>query len=81
MLPRQWKDALRTAMLNGNDIHDDLFDFGAVNVDIDDAVAMAGDECMVDNLVEQIDIFGQSPIVLLEDCIKRLADDGPLPCS
>lgn len=66
-------------MLNGNAIHDDLFDFSAVNVHIDEAAAMAGDEFMVDNVVDQIDISGHDPINQLKHWIRRLVDKGPLP--
>jgi len=56
-----------------------LFEFSAVNVDVDDAVAMVGDECKVDKVANQIDIFGNNPINQLEDNIKRVVDHTPLP--
>lgn len=68
-------------MLKSNTIHDDFFDFSAVNLDhdVDDAVAMAGDKCKVDKAATQIDIFGSNPIKQLEDNIKRVVDNAPLP--
>lgn len=75
----EWKHVLRSAMLNGNAIHDDLFDFDAVNIQVDDAVVLAGDECKVNRVSAQMDFFGHNPINQLKDYIKDLAQRGPLP--
>lgn len=79
-LPTEWKNAFRTAMIKGNGIHDDLFELSAINVDVDEAVTMAGDECRVGNVACQIDIYGNNPVGQLEDNIKKLADNSTLPC-
>lgn len=49
-------------MIKGNQIHDDLFDHEGVNVTIDEAVSLAGEECGVRALGPQLDIFGYSPV-------------------
>ena len=51
LLPVSWKTSLREAMIRGNQIHDDLFDHEGINVTVDDAVAMAGEEHGVQRLL------------------------------
>lgn len=53
-----WTTALHYAMVKGNDIHDALFDNEAVNLSVQDAVEMAGDEFGVHSLGQQHDFFG-----------------------
>lgn len=53
ILPEPWRATL---------IHDDLFDHEGVNVTVDDAVLMAGEECGVRALGPQLDIFGYNPV-------------------
>ncbi|KAK3725310.1 hypothetical protein QZH41_002599 [Actinostola sp. cb2023] len=49
-IPNALVDAFKDAMTNGNKIHDDLFDLSPVNVEVDDAVVMAGEECGVQTM-------------------------------
>ena len=49
-------------MIKGNQIHDDLFDHEGINVTVEDAVSMAGEECGVRALGPQLDIFGYNPV-------------------
>lgn len=48
-------------MIKGNKIHDDLFDHDTTNITVDDTVSMA-EECGVERLGQQIDIFGINPV-------------------
>ena len=58
-LSSTWKDSLVKAMLlRGNEIHDHIFDKDAVNVAVDDALEIAEEECFVDKIEQQYDIFG-----------------------
>ena len=52
------KDAPYDTMIRGNDLYDDMFDHGGVNVNVDDAVQMAGEDCGVLCLGQQKDLFG-----------------------
>ena len=45
-----WIAALHYAIIKGNDTHDALFDNDAVNLSVQEAVEMAGDECGVHTL-------------------------------
>jgi len=49
-------------MIRGNQIHDNLLDHLGIHVIVDDAVSMAGDECGVQRLRSQVDIFGINPV-------------------
>lgn len=51
---------MREAILKGNEIHDDLFDNDAIYVAVDEAVELAGDECGVNCIESQCDIFGRN---------------------
>lgn len=63
-----------SAMLKGNMIHDDLFDLSPVNVDVDDAIVMAGEECCVLTVDYQTDIFGRNPRRQLLSLFQREAE-------
>ena len=62
-------------MIRGNQIHDDLFDHDRINVTVDDAVAMAGEECGVQRLGPQVDIFGFNPVNQLANLLIREAQN------
>ena len=70
-LPEAWRKSLREAMIKGNKIHDDLFDHDATNVPVDDAVSMAGEQCGVRMLGQQVDIFGFNPINQLANVLVQ----------
>jgi len=55
-----WLLTMREAILKGNEIHDDLFDNDAIDVAVDEAVELAGDECSVNCIESQCDIFGRN---------------------
>ena len=42
-------------------LHDDFFEFDAVDVTVNEAVVMAGDRWDVDRIISQIDVFGRAP--------------------
>lgn len=46
-LPESWRKSLIEAMIKGNKIHDDLFDHQAVDLEVEDAVSLADNECGV----------------------------------
>lgn len=50
--------------MQGNDLHDECFDQEAVNLDAEEAVEMAGEDCGV-SLGQQLDLFGTSGKELL----------------
>ncbi|KXJ22406.1 hypothetical protein AC249_AIPGENE27435 [Exaiptasia diaphana] len=57
---QDWQQALRNAMIQDNIIHEDIFDGDTVNVAVEEAVDIAGDECCVDNIESQYDVFGRN---------------------
>ena len=63
----EWQVSLREAILKGNEIHDDLYDNDAIDVAVDEAVELAGDECGVNRIEKQYDIFGHN-------CNNQLSD-------
>ena len=77
-----WKDALREAMTRGNDLHDEIFDHEGVNLNVDEAVEMAGDDCGVLSLGRQTDLFGGTVVVkqLLADLLDELAGRRQRTC-
>ena len=72
LLPGIWKEAIEWAIISGNDLHDELFDNEGVNVNIDEAVEVAGEVCGVVRLGEQRDLFG-SPKQLLGQWLTELS--------
>ena len=48
------------AIIRGNDLHDDMFDHDGVNVNVYDAVEMAGKDCGVLCRGQQKDLSGRS---------------------
>ena len=65
MLPTQWKDSLEQSIMQGNDLRDELFDDQVVNLDVEEGVEMAGEDCGVVSLGQQQDLFGTSGKELL----------------
>ena len=74
-----WKEVLEWAILSGNELHDELFDHEGVNVNADEAVEIAGEECGVARLGQQKDFFG-TPKQLLGDWLNALALRGQSSC-
>lgn len=68
-----WQVSLREAILKGNEIHDDLYDNDAIDVAVDEAVELAGDECGVNCIENQYDIFGCSCNNQLSDIFSDLS--------
>ena len=75
LLSESWKRALQEAMIKGKQIHDDLFDHHATNVTVEDAESMAGEECGVQTLGQQIDIFGINPVNQLSNWLLQKIQD------
>ena len=67
LVPEPWKQSLYEAMIKGNKIHDDLFDH--------EAVSLADNECGVQSLGKQIDIFGLSPVHQLANFLIQEAQN------
>lgn len=75
LLPKSRKGALHEGMIKGNQIHDNLFDHEATNVTIDEADSLAGEECGVRLLEQEIDIFGITPINQLNNWLMQDAQN------
>ena len=73
VLSAHWKEALKEAMIRGNDLHDDLFDHEGINLNVDDAIEMAGDDCGILCLGQQKDLFGDMAKQLLADFLDELS--------
>ena len=80
MLPMQWKDSLEQAIMQGNDLHDEIFDQEAVNLDAEEAVEMAGEDCSVVSLGRQLDLFGPSGKELLAGWLNELSSRKNRSC-
>ena len=59
--------SLREAILKGNEIHDDLYGNDAIDVAVEEAVKLAGEECGVNCIENQHNIFGHN-------CNNQLSD-------
>lgn len=79
-LQNNWKVALIDAIISGNDIHDDIFEGDAINVSVDEAVQIAGEECCVDKICQQYDIIGSNRLGQLINVFKSLAVGQPHSC-
>ena len=78
----QWKDTLMEAMTRGNDLHDELFDHKGINLTVDEAVEMAGEDCGVFCLGQQKDLFGGTAVAkqLLAEFLNELSGRGQRSC-
>ena len=63
-------------MIKGNKIHDDLFDHQAVDLAVEDAVSLADNECRVQSLGQQMDIFGLNPVHQLANFLIQEAQNN-----
>lgn len=77
-LPESWRKSLIEAMIKGNQIHDDLFNHEAVDLEVEEAVSLADNECGVQRVGQQIDIFGINPVhqlanVLIQEAQKNMS--------
>ena len=79
VLDPAWKDALRESMLNGNSIHDDLFDNEAVNLNLDDCIDIAGDTFGIQGTGPQMDLLG-NPKVILGRWLNDISNRRDLSC-
>ena len=77
-----WKDVLREAIMRGNDLHDEMFDHEGVNLNVDEAVEMAGEDCGVLCLGQQNDLFGGNGVAkqLLADFREELSGSSQRSC-
>ena len=76
LLPEPWKQSSYEAMIKGKKIHDDLFDHQAVDLAVEDAVSLADNECGVQSLGQQIDIFGLNPVHQLANFLIQEAQNN-----
>ena len=76
ILAESWRKSLFEAMIKGNKIHDDLFDRQAVDLDVEDAVALADNECGVQGVGQQMDIFGINPVHQLANALIQEAQNN-----
>jgi len=68
-------------MTKGNQIYEDLFDFNPVNVDVEIAIVMAGEECGVETILYQKDTFGQNLQLQRDELFYREAAKLEHGCS
>lgn len=64
-LPESWRK-----------IHDDLFDHQAVDLEVEDAVSLADNECGVQRVGQQIDIYGINPVHQLANVLIQEAQNN-----
>ena len=64
--------ALKNSILKGNEIH--VFEGGAMNVSVQEAVEVAGGECSMNKIEHQYDIFGTQ-------CIQQLSTALNVACA
>ena len=74
-----WREVFEWAITSGNELHDELFDHEGINVNVDEAVEIAGEECGVACLGQQKDFFG-SPKELLAEYLNLLALGAQRSC-
>ena len=80
MLPTRWRDSLKQSIMQGNHLHDELFDQEAVNLDAEEAVEMAGEDCGVVSLGQQLDLFATSGKELLAAWLNELSSRKKRNC-
>lgn len=69
-------------MIKGNKLHDDLFDQQAVDLKVEDAVCLADNECGVESVGQQIDIFGANPVnQLANGLVQEAQNQTTASCS
>jgi len=78
-LSNVWREVFEWAITSGNELHDELFDHEGINVNVDEAVEVAGEECGVAHLGQQKDFFG-SPKELLAEYLNSLALGAQRSC-
>lgn len=76
-LSNEWKVCLRQALIKGNDIHDDIFENEPVNVTVGEAIEIAGNECCVKEIGQQLDAFGQDVIDQLASAFEQFSHQRP----
>lgn len=74
------KTNIEQSIMQGNDLHDELFDQEAVNLDAEEAVEMAGEDCGVVSLGQQLDLFGTSGKELLARWLNELSSRKKRRC-
>lgn len=75
-LPESWRESLLEAMIRGNQLHDDLFDHQAVDLEVEDAVSLADNECGVQSVGHQTDIFGVRPVQQFANALIQEAQNS-----
>ena len=78
-LSNVWREVFEWAITSGNELHDELFDHEGINVNVDEAVEIAGEECGVAYLGQQKDFFGL-PKELLAEHLNSLALGAQRSC-
>ena len=76
-LNNYWQTALEHAILAGNSIHDQLFDKEGVNVTVEEAIDLAGDQCQVEQVYYEYNVFGANPLDQLNTAVRALSQQRP----
>ena len=71
-----WQTALEHATIAGNSIHDQLFDKG-VNVTVEEGIDLAGDQCQVEQVYCEYNVFGANPLDQLITTVRTLTQQHP----
>ena len=69
-LDHVWRSSLIDAITTGNELHDELFDGEAINLAVDEAIDAAGDQCQVQGIVNEYNVFGSNPASQFENTIN-----------
>ncbi|KXJ09611.1 hypothetical protein AC249_AIPGENE23033 [Exaiptasia diaphana] len=72
---------MKEAIIAGYNIYDDIFENDPVNVTVEEADEIAGSECHVQMLEQQLDVFGRDPIGQVATAFKDLRDSQRPMCS
>ena len=73
-LPLVWRDTLVEAMEKGNAVHDELFDMSAVNVSVEEAVQLAGQEFDVLAIEQEFNGYGQNVLEQFTSIMQNIAN-------
>ena len=76
---KAWTSFMEMSILRGNEMHDELFDFSAINLSCEEAVSLAGELCNVHSTGEPFSCIGNDFHVQMEDvlrCGAQLAKDS-----
>ena len=72
-----WQTALEHAIIAGNSTHDQLFDKEGINVTVEEGIDLAGDQCQVEQVYCEYNVFGANPLDQLNTAVRTLSQQCP----